>query len=162
MRKYTIGLALAVIAAIAIAGGATAAGRYVITNINQIKPRVLAQLYGPGQIRVVDSPKVVLQPGQSTYDTNPNNFQATCPTGWTVVGTSFATGGGTAWDVLDYGGYFVGGFIVNDTTTPDNPAWVAAECALVPGGSVGGPARDTSALDAQYRAQLERDEAKVR
>jgi hypothetical protein len=44
VRKYTI--ALIVIGALLLAGGAAAAGRYVITNIHQIKPSVRAQLRG--------------------------------------------------------------------------------------------------------------------
>jgi hypothetical protein len=159
MRRYAV--VAAVVGALVIAGGAYGVGRYVITNINQIKPRVLAQLYGPGIVRVVESPKVVLQPGQSSYDVNPKNFQATCPRGWTVIGTSFSTGGGEAWAVVDYGGYFVGGFIVNLSSTPDKPAYVAAQCAIVPGGSVG-RARDISGPESQYKAELRTDEAKAR
>ena len=44
MRKVAV--AAAVIGALAAAGGAGAAGRWVITNINQIKPTVRHQLRG--------------------------------------------------------------------------------------------------------------------
>jgi hypothetical protein len=44
MRRFTAGAA--VLAVLAFAGGAAAAGRWVITNVNQIKPNVRAQLKG--------------------------------------------------------------------------------------------------------------------
>ena len=96
----------------------------------------------------------------------PNTFQATCPDGWTVVGTSFDGGGGTVWSVTDYGGYFVGGFIANDLSVATNPACVVAQCARVPAGSVGGEAKDLgasgSALEAMERNDNQQAEAKAR
>jgi hypothetical protein len=44
MRRFAAGAA--VLAVLAFAGGATAAGRWVISNVNQIKPNVRAQLKG--------------------------------------------------------------------------------------------------------------------
>ncbi len=168
MRRYSVRtiLLLTVIVVVVAGGVAAAANRWVISSINQIKPSVRSALVGPGIVRIVDSPKVVLQPGQSSYDTNPTDFQATCPPGLTVVGTSFDGGGGEVWDVTDYGGFFVGGFIANNgplgqSGQPTNQAYVAAICALVPLGSVG-PSRDISGQEARYRAQLRQDEAKAR
>ena len=42
MRRFTAGVA--VVAVLAFAGGATAASRWVVSNLNQIKPSVRAQL----------------------------------------------------------------------------------------------------------------------
>jgi hypothetical protein len=44
MRKLSV--ALIAVAVLVAAGGATAAGRYIITNIHQIKPSVVAHLKG--------------------------------------------------------------------------------------------------------------------
>lgn len=47
MRKRGIlTIVAAVVASVVVAGGATAAGRYLITNTHQIKPSVMAQLHG--------------------------------------------------------------------------------------------------------------------
>jgi hypothetical protein len=46
MRKCAMTVGAAVIAVLVVAGGATAASRFIITNINQIKPSVRHQLKG--------------------------------------------------------------------------------------------------------------------
>jgi hypothetical protein len=144
-----IGLALAVVAA----SGASAAAHYLITSTHQIKPSVLRQLHGrqgargprgpqgpAGQsglashVSNVQSEMLTLQPGQTSFDVDPNNFEATCPAGQTVVGTGFngpfpVTGG-----FVEAFGTFVGGFFANESSIPVT-AQVEAICAAVPDAS---------------------------
>jgi hypothetical protein len=66
----------------------------------------------------VKSPQVTLQPGQTTYDVNPNGFQATCPTGQIVIGTGFDAEGVGQLGFVESFGNFVGGFISNPSSVP--------------------------------------------
>ena len=183
MRKLSVPTAVVVaVAVLVIAAGATAATKYLITNMNQIKPSVRAQLRGargpqgqpgtpgtPGaagtngvipQIQIVDSPKLTLAPGQTSYDVQQTGFQATCPAGYTVLGTGFSgpfpsTGG----FVLDYG-TFVGGFFANDSSITVQNVYVEAMCGAVPSGYVGSAvARRVNTAEASYQTQLTQSEA---
>ena len=68
------------------------------------------------QIVTVTSPHETLNPGQTTYDVDPNGFQANCPNGYTVIGTGYDGNIGQTTSVLDFGGFFVVGFVINDTS----------------------------------------------
>jgi hypothetical protein len=115
------------------------------------------------QIVTVDSPKESLAPGQTTFDVDPNGFQATCPSGYTVIGTGYDGDIGETVSVIDYGGFFVGGFVINDTSIPISPVYVQAICAVVPSGSTGADAADRASLateEAAYQADLKRAAAR--
>lgn len=81
MRKSVTTIAAAVVAVLLVAGGATAASRFIITNINQIKPSVRAQL---SAVRIVTAygPTVVLGTGNSSIQSS----VAVCPRGTVVAG----------------------------------------------------------------------------
>ena len=114
------------------------------------------------QIVTVTSPHETLNPGQTTYDVDPNGFQATCPSGYTVIGTGYNGSAGLTAFVLDFGP-FVGGFVYNDTSVQLTSVYVQAICAVVPGGSTGSHAADRRSLassEAAYHAQLKREAAK--
>lgn len=163
MRKSVI--VVAAIGSLVLVAGAGAASRFIITSTHQIKPSVLRQLHGtrgatgargsagvvPG-IVTVDSPKETLQPGQSTFEVDPNNFQATCPSGYSVLGTGFNAGIGRADFVIAYG-TFVGGFIDNDTNVPFD-VYLQAVCGQVAGGSFGANAVHGPSAQARYQADL--------
>ena len=170
-----------------VAGGAFAAGNYIITSTHQIKPSVLSQLRGhrgprgftgapgaqglqgpqgaqgsPGvvpQIKIVESPHETLNPGQNTFNVDPNNFKATCPAGYTVLGTGFNASIGKATDVQSYGGFFVGGFVINDTSIQLTNIFVQAICGVVPGGAT---TASVHSPDATYHAMLARLNAEAR
>lgn len=114
------------------------------------------------QLKIVESKHETLNPGQSTYDVDPNGFEASCPSGYTVIGTGFNTGIGRVDTVLNYGGFFVGGFIDNNTGIQISDVYVQATCGVVPGGvaaAADGHTRDS--FERQYRAALVRHEAQV-
>lgn len=150
MRRSTI-TALVAVAGLLLAAGAGAASRWVITNTHQIKPSVLRQLHGNrgprgfngptgrtgasggvGREDTVISEKLTLQPGQTSYDVDPNNFQANCPTGESVIGTGFSADGATPYGVLSYT-FFVGGFFANNISI-STQVYLQAICAPVPYG----------------------------
>lgn len=84
MRRFVVGkfaVAMAVIAALVIGSGATAAGRWVISNVGQIKPSVRAQL---SAVRVITTygPNVTLGTGNSSIQSS----VAACPRGTVVTG----------------------------------------------------------------------------
>jgi hypothetical protein len=182
MRKFSAGMA--VVAVLAFAGGASAAGRWVVSNINQIKPSVRQQLRGQtgsegpqgpqgpqgvqgpaapagvGQTQLVGSPQVTLQPGQNTYQVDPSGFEANCPGGYTATGTGFNGGGVASVEYVESYGFFVGGFLVNNSSIPVT-VQIFAVCA--PGSSGLAPAiRGTGRPEDQYRAQLQDLAAKAR
>jgi hypothetical protein len=150
----------------------------MITNINQIKPSVRHQLrgntgpMGPAgangangangvvpQIVTVESEQLTLQPGQTSYDVDPINFQANCPAGYSVLGTGFDGPFDAVGGFVKAYGTFVGGFFENDSLIPLQ-AQVQAICGQVPGGSIGSArdhlSGDPAAQDpeVQYHAQL--------
>src|SRR5436305_1154576 len=123
MQKRSAVLAVAAtVGVLFVAGGAFAASRYVITSRSQIKPSVLRQLRGNRgprgftgargpqgvvpQIKNVDSETLTLQPGQDTFQVDPNNFKANCPAGYTVLGTGFNAGIGNV-DFVQSFAFFV-------------------------------------------------------
>src|ERR1700748_3408945 len=112
-------LVIAAISVLVVAAGADAASRWVITSVHQIKPAVLRQILGDSINKedTVVSEKLTLAPGQSSYDVDPNNFQANCPRGEVVVGTGFSADGALPFGVESYT-YFVGGFFYNETSAP--------------------------------------------
>ena len=164
MRKFAV--AISVIGALVIAGGATAAGRWVISNINQIKPSVRHQLRGntgpsgPAgvvpQVVTVASENLTLAAGQSTYDLDPNGFEATCPAGMVVLGTGFDDGGIGQVGFVEAFGTFVGGIIFNNTGVSDAGVDLQAICGSVPNGEVGSQAivRGARSPEARYHALL--------
>jgi hypothetical protein len=64
----------------------------------------------------VKSPSLGLQPGQTTYDVDPNGFQANCPAGQVVIGTGFDAQGVGQVGFVESFGNFVGGFISNESS----------------------------------------------
>lgn len=179
MRKFVVGVV--VIGTLAFAGGAYAGGRWVITNINQIKPSVRHQLKGnqgpqggtgaqgpqgpagpaggPGKEDTVISETLTLQPGQSSYDVDPNNFEANCPSGEYVIGTGFDGGIGQVDDVLSYT-FFVGGFFYNDSSIAYQ-VHLQAICAPVSYGMTASIVRRTTS-EATYQAELHSEQATVK
>lgn len=177
MRKSVIAVVIAV--AFACAAGAGAASRWIITSPQQIKPSVLRELRGrdgrngpsgrqgpqgptgpagpagvvPALV-TVDSPQITIPAGQTSYDVLPTGFEATCPTGDSVIGTGFNAGIGKADFVIAYG-TFVGGFIENSTTIPIQ-AHLQAICGQVTGGSSGAYAVHRFSQQAAYQADLKR------
>jgi hypothetical protein len=178
MRKYSVpAIVAATVGVLLVVGGAAAATHYIITSTHQIKPSVLRQLrghqgprgftgpqgaQGPAgvvpQVKNVDSETLTLQPGQDTFQVDPNNFQANCPAGYTVIGTGFNAGVGNA-DFVQSFGFFVGGFIHNDTSIPIH-VHLQAICGVMPGGAVATSMRPSAR--ATYRTMLRRVEARRR
>lgn len=108
-------------------------------------------------LKTVDSPEVTLAAGQSTYDVAPDSFQATCPAGFTVVGSGFNATVGHVSFVKSYG-TMVGGFIYNDTGISIKVS-VQAICAQLPVGtstsrSVRGAGATLSPGSARFQADL--------
>jgi hypothetical protein len=103
------------------------------------------------QVVVAHSTQLTLQPGQSTYDIDPTDFNAVCPSGYTVPGTGFNASIGNADFVQSYG-TFVGGLIANDSGVESSPVFLQATCGVVPGG-VSTAAAHASAAD--YHTTLE-------
>jgi hypothetical protein len=155
MRKSIV--ALAVLGVLVVAAGAGAASRWVITSVHQIKPTVLRQILAAtvNKEDTLISEKLTLQPGQSSYDVDPNNFQANCPRGEVVIGTGFNANGTLPFGVESFT-YFVGGFFYNDTSTPSE-VYLQAICSPVYYGRT--QAAIHSNPEAVYRADLQRDEA---
>lgn len=109
------------------------------------------------QIKLVQSPHETLNPGQNTFNVDPNGFQATCPRGYTVIGTGFNAIIGKATDVENFGGFFVGGFVINDTTIQLTGIYLQAMCGVVPGGAVAASAgASRAAEEAKYQAAIKR------
>ncbi len=81
MRKRASIILVATLGVFIIAGGATAATKYLITSINQIEPSVRAQL---SAVRIVTAygPSVVLGTGDSSIQSS----TAVCPRGTVVTG----------------------------------------------------------------------------
>jgi hypothetical protein len=88
----------------------------------------------PGLV-TVDSAQVTIPAGQTSYDAMPSGFDATCPSGYSVIGTGYNAGIGKADFVLAYSA-FVGGFIENNSSISIQ-AYLQAIWAQVPGGSSG-------------------------
>jgi hypothetical protein len=116
----------------------------------------------------VTSQELDLPSGSSSYEVlGGANWDATCPSGYTAIGTGFDAGGvGTVGFVESYG-TFVGGFISNDSGVDDDPVYLEAICAYVAGGSTGipGASRDLasrSTEEARYHADLKAMAAKLR
>jgi hypothetical protein len=104
---------------------------------------------------------LTLPVGSSTYDVDPNNFQATCPSGYSVLGTGFSAGIGSVSFVIAYG-TFVGGFIYNDSSIPVTGVYLQAICGRVPAGSTGANAADLASPEATYHARLRQANAPPR
>lgn len=181
VRKLAV--AVAVLGALAFAAGAGAAGRWVVSNINQIKPSVRHQLRGNtgpqgsqgpqgpaggsgvGQTQLIGSPMVTLQPGQNTYDVDPSGFQANCPSGYTATGTGFDGEGVASIEYLESYGFFVGGFLVNNSSVAAT-VQIFAVCASgssgpAPAGDVSGLKRHLSGLESRYHSDLREAAARV-
>ena len=105
------------------------------------------------QIKIVESEHLTLNPGDDTYNVDPNNFQATCLAGYTVIGTGFDAAIGNV-DCVQSFGTFVGGFIHNDTSIPLSDVYLQAICGVVPRGAVTVAAHSSS--EATYHATLKR------
>jgi hypothetical protein len=108
----------------------------------------------------VTSQELDLPSGSDSYTAlGGANWEATCPSGYTAIGTGFDAGGvGTVGFVESYG-TFVGGFISNDSQVDDDPVYLEAICAYVAGGSTGIPGASPdlasrSTEQARYRADL--------
>lgn len=107
---------------------------------------------GIAAVRIVESPAVSVAPGGSS------GLTATCPAGTTVIGTGYDAGIGKMTEVKNYGGFFVGGFVVNDTSISIT-ATVQAVCAQLPLGTpVASAARSRAVArwrgDAAHKNQL--------
>jgi hypothetical protein len=103
-------------------------------------------------IVTVDSPHETLNPGDDTFTVDPNNFQATCPSGYTVLGTGFNASIGQTAFVIAYG-TFVGGFVSNPSSIQIQ-VYLQAICGVVPGGSSGADVARSTSSEAQYSAAL--------
>jgi hypothetical protein len=101
----------------------------------------------------VDSPHISIPPGEDSYNVMPTGFQANCPSGYTVLGTGYYGDIGKTTSVLNYGGFFVGGFVINDTNVTMTDVHLQAMCGVVPGGA--SAAADTSGRTAQESAYQE-------
>lgn len=156
MRRCSASLLVSVFALVLALGGTALAGGYLITSTKQIKPSVRKALKGnrgprgydgadgepgapgapgtPGILSLVtvDSPKVTIAPGSTSYDADRNGMRAQCPAGYTVVGSGVNTGIGNL-DFVQKFGTFVGGFVDNDTSITIQ-AFVEAICAQLPAG----------------------------
>jgi hypothetical protein len=177
VRKSVTAVAIGV--ALACAAGAGAASRWIITSTQQIKPSVVSQLRGRNgrngpsghqgpqgpagpagpagvvpALVTVDSPQITIPAGQTSYNVLPTGFEATCPSGDSVIGTGFNAGIGKADFVIAYG-TFVGGFIENSTPIPIQ-AHLQAVCGQVAGGSSGAYAVHRFSQLAAYQADLRR------
>jgi hypothetical protein len=117
----------------------------------------------------VASPKVTLLPGQTTYDVAPTNFEADCPAGYTAVGTGFDGDGVVTTSYLESYGFFVGGFMVNDSSISAT-AQIFGVCAQGSSGAApfariasgAAPAPKTaSGLESDYHAKLQALAAKA-
>jgi hypothetical protein len=174
-RKYLVG-AIAVVALLIAAGTAGAASRWVISNINQIKPGVRQQLRGNAgprgpqgpagaagvvpQIVTVESEQLTIQPGQDSFEVDPNNFQATCPAGYVVLGTGFNGPFNVVGGFVKSYGTLVGGFFENDSLIPLT-AQVQAICGQAPGGETGSLRHhSTGSAETAYHAALRASQAK--
>jgi hypothetical protein len=108
------------------------------------------------QIAVVESPHITLNPGQTTFEVDPNGFQANCPAGETVLGTGFDDGGVGSVGFVESFGVLVGGFISNSSSVPTT-VFLQGICGFVPGGAVAASARAVKATgEANYQAALRR------
>jgi hypothetical protein len=105
------------------------------------------------QIVVVQSEHLSLKPGQNTNDIDPGGFKASCPDGYTVLGTGFDASIGNA-DLVISAGTFVGGFIEDDTAKTIGPVFLQATCGVVPDGASSAAVQPTS--EAAYRTMLKR------
>jgi hypothetical protein len=182
-----VAAAVAVLGSLAFAGGAIASGGWVITSMNQIKPSVRQHLrgnigpqgpqgsqgpqgpqgaQGPAglvpQVVLVQSEHLTLQPGQDSFEVDPNGFVATCPAGYTVLGTGFngpfpPTGG-----FVQNFGTFVGGFFANESSIPLSQVYLQATCGQVSGGFTGMVRRNVADAESQYHAQLRKAQATAR
>lgn len=105
-----------------------------------------------GGVISVDSPTITLQPGDTSFDVDPNGFQATCPSGYSVIGTGFDGGIGNVDFVLAFGA-FVGGFIDNSTSVPFD-VHLQAICAAVSSSGAAGASDGGLSPAQQYRQAL--------
>ncbi len=106
---------------------------------------------------IVQSPSETLNPGQTTFDVDPNGFKATCPAGYTVIGTGFNGSIGNTDFVINFGGFFVGGFVYNSTSIQISGVYLQAMCAAVPQGATAASAGTSrAAMQAKYRKQLKK------
>ena len=160
-------LVVALVALFVALGGTAMASGYVITRLGQIKPSVRHQLrgqQGPAgvvpQVVSVESEQLALQPGQDSYEVDPNNFQATCPAGNVVLGTGFNGPFNVVGGFVTAYGTFVGGFFENDSSIPLT-AQVQAICGQVPGGETGSIRyHSIGAAEAAYHTALRASAAK--
>ena len=166
MRRSRFAVALAVIGALVVAGGASAASRWVISSINQIKPSVRAQLNRASgaqgqQIVAVDSSHLTLKPGQTSVELAGNNWRAKCPRGMVVVGTGFDGPFNQVGGFVKAYGTFVGGYFENASQVTIQNVHVQAICARVSRGSIAA-ASAAGSSEAQYQAELRNAEAQTR
>lgn len=171
MRSRILTVALSVLATVLVAGGATAATRYVITSTHQITPSVLHQLKGKrgprgytglqgssgiAQITEVRSPMLTIPDGDSSVDVGGQNWEATCPPGYQVIGTGFDDGGIGQVGFVESFGTFVGGIVFNSNGVgvSDTGVELEAICAKLAGANAASAAR--SASQARYHVELRR------
>ena len=111
----------------------------------------------PGQpgilsLSIVESPRLRLQPGQTSYDANGQQvFSADCPAGRRVVGSGFNGSVGHTTFVLATSS-FVHGFFYNDSSIAYD-VYIQAICAELPAGtaSAASSRRERTAAEAKHR-----------
>lgn len=158
-----------------LAGPATARSLFTGSDVRNssltgldIKDRSLSEadfrgsVRGPAglvDIRAVSSSTISVPPGQTTYDVAPSDWQANCPSGYTVIGTGFSANFGDMWSVESYD-TFVGGFGSNSASVPADFS-IQAICAKLTGGASAATLKTSTTTERQrYAADLREMEAR--
>lgn len=108
---------------------------------------------------MVQSETLNIPPGATSYDADPSNYRASCPSGYAVIGTGYNAGIGKETFTLDYGGFFVGGFVINDTSITIQ-TYLQAICGQIPQGATMAVA-SRAVFDAKYRSALKSAQGSV-
>jgi hypothetical protein len=110
----------------------------------------------------VSAPALTIPPGSTSFDVEPPNWEAQCPSGMVVLGTGFDGPFNEVGGFVRNYGTLVGGFFENDSLIPISNVTVQAICGQVPGGATGA-AKDARAgggsAQARYEADLRKSEA---